>query len=944
MKKLLWSVSVALLAVALAAPLAAAEGKVSARIETVVIPTFTIDKGSPVPQIFAEDWYAAYPRTMLDVTTRSKEPTDKEYEMSVLENSLIRVEVLGAVGGRVWRIIDKKTGENLLWTNDSVKPIRVGRRSGWLAGGIEFPFPVGNHGEDTMEPYRTQLKENEDGSATVTVSSFDHFYRFWGSYDITVRPDDARMAVTVRLYNPTLVRNRYQIWINAAVKTGDDMQFVFPVDWVAGHGFGGIYPWPMWDDGKYDRSMWKNQESQLGVFGWNADYLGAYFHEKDYGIIRYCNHNMAEGIKLWTWGHESHWTEEYSINSGSYNEIQGGRWPTQEMYGWLEPHQMDTWTEYWYPVSGTGGVDAASKEAALGVAVSKDGDAFVSATVKVNFVTPFDGRMVVGSGETVLAERELKAAAGDLVSETVSLAGLTGENRLSVSLVDAQGFVVADYDRALTPVAGEKPEIPKSVRVQGTGPVWEKYETALGREVNEGDFTAAADAYRAITKQAEDFAPAWKALGILLYKQIDSEGALEALSEAARLAPEDMEALYYLGLVKLDLAHEDALDTLGRVEGDIRFSHLAQFVRGVEGLKAGKYEEAAAIFKAAGDGWSRDAVLWDYAAVAARRAGDAGGASEALTAAFAAEPLNAFAMVERLTQDGTLSEESIRAALGADSDLYMETALFYDAINEGATALTVAKAGLEMAPSGLYLYQLAYLATRAGDESLAQEYAARGDETGTDYVFPHRREDYRVLDTAAASDGQVGYAKYHQGTLLYWLGRKDDALGIWVSLLGKYDLPGLYRKVADAYTSGKLSRDYASAIEMYSKALEEDADDAQIYYSLDDLYEQVHDNRARGEILKQGRARLGDDDMMALRMARYMSNRGRYGQALEILTTHEFKRAHQSWELMYIGRQALEDTYMGMASDALKDGDKEKALEYLGEAGKARETLQKWFD
>ena len=72
----------------LQAALFAAE-KVSARTETVTIPTFEIDKGSPAPALFNEDSYAAYPRTMLDVSSRSEKPVDKEYQMAVLENGLI---------------------------------------------------------------------------------------------------------------------------------------------------------------------------------------------------------------------------------------------------------------------------------------------------------------------------------------------------------------------------------------------------------------------------------------------------------------------------------------------------------------------------------------------------------------------------------------------------------------------------------------------------------------------------------------------------------------------------------------------------------------------------------------------------------------------------------------------------------------------------------------
>jgi tetratricopeptide (TPR) repeat protein len=927
----------------LQAALFAAE-KVSARTETVVIPTFEIDKGSPAPALFNEDSYAAYPRTMLDVSSRSEKPVDKEYQMAVLENGLIRVEVNPAVGGRIWRIIDKKSGRNLLWTNDAVKPISVGRRRGWIAGGIEFPFPVGNHGEDTMQPYRTTMRENEDGSATVTVMSFDHFYRFWGSYDITVAPDDARMTLTVRLYNPTLVRNRYQIWVNAAVKTGDDMQFVFPVDWVAGHGFGGIHPWPMWEDGKYDHSYWKNQKDALGVFGWNADFMGAYYYGEDYGIIRYCPHTLAEGIKLWTWGTGSRWTTEYSISQGSYNEIQGGRWPTQEMYGWLEPHQMDTWTEYWYPVSGLKGVDAASKDAAMSVKIVKSGKAPKLAEIRLNALKGITGTLTVSSGDRTLVSRQVEIAAGAALNENVGIATLGDEDTLSVRLVDKQGFTVISYDRPIAPAASPKPELPTTVKVDGKGPDWDELAAGLSAEVNDGDPEKARGIYEGLAKDNEGFAAAWKALGILRYKQLDTAGAREALAKAVELDAKDAEARYYLGIAKLDLKEADAIDTLKSVADDVRFTHVAKFAIGVAALESGNSAAAVETHKEASRGWSNDPVLFDYLAVAARLAGDKATAEEALAAAFAAEPLDPFAAVERLVAAGGATEEAVQAALGTDEDLYIETAFFYDSASQAQTALSVAKAGEGHASSGLYYYQLAYLAGRSGSEALAKEYVAKAASMGTDYVFPHRREDAAVFEKAASLGSEPAYGKFYEATMLQWLGRGQDALDIWTGLVGEASIPGLRRRVADAYFNGRLRRDFKTSIEAFRDALVENPDDVEAYWRLDDLYEIMQAHEERGQILEEGLKRFPDDDQLTLRMARYLTSEHKAADAAELMENHKFHRVHQAYGLMHIGRQAVQDTYASLAMEALRNKDKKKALEYLQKAADARRTLENWFD
>ena len=918
--------------------------KVSARTEKAVIPTFEIGKGNPSPVIFNNDSAGAYPRSMLDVGTRAKEPTDKEYDLAVVENQYLRVEVLPAVGGRVWRIIDKKTGRNLLWTNDAVKPVRVGRRGGWIAGGIEFPFPVGNHGEDTIEPYRSAVRQNEDGSATITVSNFDHFYRFWGSYDMTLSPGEARLAITVRLYNPTLVRNRYQLWINAAVPAGMDMQFVFPVDWVSGHGFGGVHPWPMWDDGKLDRSFWKNQEDQLGVFGWNADYMAAYYYSTNHGIVRYCPHSLAEGIKLWTWGTDSDWAQEYAVNQGPYCEIQSGRWPTQEMYRWLEPHQTDTWTEYWYPVRYLWGVGGASKDAAMNVLYAFKRGKPSTAEIRLEVLRPVTGTLRASLGDRQLFEKGVALTPDDFVRETVSIAGAKPDDTLSVSLRDKEGFVVISYESQIERKPGPKPEAPARFEAEGDTAAWKELTSGLEAELNEGDPAKAREVYANLVRANADFAPAWKALGILALKQNEPSVAEEALSKAAGLAAGDAEARYYLALAKLDLKRADALDVMKSVEGDVRFTHLAKFVLGLEALKSGDYRTAAGALKEAGRGWSADAILWDYLAVAARLAGDTDSAKEALDAALAAEPLDPFAAVERLVASGTASGEALRTALGADDDLYIETALFYDGINQSRTALEVAQAGKDLASSGLYFDHLATLAVRAGEEALAGEFAAKAASMGTDYVFPHRREDIAVLDAAAKASSRAGFSEYHKGVLFYWLGRANEAIDMWTGLLGRYEVPGLRRKIADAYSRGKLTRDIDSSVDMYRKALEEDPKDVEIYYALDDLYQYGRSNRQRGELLEKGRKLFPEDDQMLLRMARFLVRRNKAADAAKLIEGHTFHKAHQSFQLAHIGEQAVEEVYTSLAMDAMREGKKRQAVKYLEKAAKAEETARQWFD
>ncbi len=919
----------------------AAGRAVSASVETVTIPTFLMGPPDPQPAIFERsDWYSAYPRSMFRVQTRAAEPIDEDYQMVVLENDLLRVEVLPEVGGRVWRIIDKASGRNLLWTNDAVKPIRVGRRRGWLAGGIELAFPVGNHGQDTMEPYRWKIVEKDDGSASVFVSAFDHFYRFWSTYEISLSPGSARMGLTVRLYNPTPVRNRYQFWVNAAVHTGDDMQFIMPVDHVAGHGFGGVHEWPEMSRDS-DQSLYRNVPNQLGVFGWDAPFIAAYFHEEDYGLVRYAHPSDTRGIKIWTWGTRSYWAREYSIAQGSYNEIQGGKWPVQDMSGWLEPHQMDQWTEYWYPVRGLGGVDAASEVAALTLALDDD---FNEAHLRLNTLTAAEGTLTVRSDMSTLVSRHIDAVPGDLISETIDIRGLSEDASLTVTLVDRHGSSLIDFEKSLQPAQGPTPELPPTVELGGSGIEWDELSAAMDLEVNEGDFVSAASAYRSIVSMWPDFQPAWKALGILRYRQLDDNAAVEALRRATTLDPTDMEARYYLALAEMKIDHEAGIDTLRSISGEARWTRLAAFLLAREDLREGRYGSALEGFEKAGRGHSHSCILWDSMAVAARLDGRHEMAVEALAAALACDPMDPVASVERLFVNGEADQRAIRKALGTDANLYLEVALFYDGLNRTDEALLVARSGEGLAESGLYYYYLSYLAGRADEHPQTLSYAETAADMGTDYVFPHRREAVTALRYVAELTGEGAYPRYFEGVMLYWLGRQDEALELWQGLVGRFDVPGLYRIVATAFTRGRLTGDFRTAEGLYLKAIEQDPEDAEAYAQLADIYYAMNDRRSRRDLLQRARRLFPEDDNIALMTAVMLTERRQFREAASILETHQFRRAHQSRELWQLAYNAITGTYTGLAIEAMRSGDRQRAVEHLERAARYEETISMWFD
>ncbi|MBN2392946.1 MAG: DUF5107 domain-containing protein, partial [Anaerolineae bacterium] len=98
-------------------------------------------------------------------------PVPQDYELLVMENDYLIVTVLPELGGRVYQLIDKATGQNHLYQNSVIKPTHWGppEQEWWMAvGGIEWCLPVDEHGYESAIPWDWMALISSDG-VTVTV-------------------------------------------------------------------------------------------------------------------------------------------------------------------------------------------------------------------------------------------------------------------------------------------------------------------------------------------------------------------------------------------------------------------------------------------------------------------------------------------------------------------------------------------------------------------------------------------------------------------------------------------------------------------------------------------------------------------------------------------------------------------------------------------------------
>jgi hypothetical protein len=354
-----------------------------------------------------------YPRLNWD---KVGPPAPKSYRAIVLENSYTQVTVLPELGGRIWRMVDKTTGQTVTYQNPVIKPLHWGYRGWWLAtGGIEWCLPVEEHGLNEYRSWNASVS-----GASVTVS--DHEDRTRLDVAVTISLDAAHSYVTIqpRVTNSTDAPQAMQLWGNAMLALGgnrvtDATRFILPAAQITVHstgddglpGPGSKLTWPVFNG--RDLSRYANWSGHLGFFASPAasgDFAGAYDTSSDEGIVRVFPAGVARGVKFF--GGKGIDPARWTNDGSTYFELWGGLLPTFWDSVTIQPGQTFGWTEWWYPVSGLGqGFDMANITAALRLSSEAD-----RVTVGVVTSVNLDGQLRLWRDKQVMATWPVRTGPG----------------------------------------------------------------------------------------------------------------------------------------------------------------------------------------------------------------------------------------------------------------------------------------------------------------------------------------------------------------------------------------------------------------------------------------------------------------------------------------------------------------------------------------------------
>jgi tetratricopeptide (TPR) repeat protein len=294
------------------------------------------------------------PYKLQDDLSRQREP--RAFDVAVLENETLRATFLLEMGGRLWSLIHKPSGRELLFRNPVFQPGNLGLRVAWFSGGVEWNFCWAGHTPLTCERLFAARTRLPDGTPVLRLYEYERVRGLAYQIDCFLPDGSEALLVRVALRNPDDRTVPVYWWSNMAVPDQPGgrvivpaeslLHFAYDTGWMSQfphprhEGVDRSYPVniPIGNDDFYvippDRQPW--------ITALDAEGRGLF--QASTGGLR--------GRKLFVWGQLpacKHWQEFLNTPGHEYVEIQAGLERTQgscrplpggATFEWLEAYGL----------------------------------------------------------------------------------------------------------------------------------------------------------------------------------------------------------------------------------------------------------------------------------------------------------------------------------------------------------------------------------------------------------------------------------------------------------------------------------------------------------------------------------------------------------------------------------------------------------------------------
>lgn len=717
-----------------------------------VFTTYPFSDPDPIPKPDSK----VYPYFRFDGFT--DKPIQKEWKVIELENDYIKLTILPEVGGKVWSAIEKSTGKDFIYNNHVIKFRDIAMRGPWTSGGVEGNYGIIGHTPNCATPVDYVTITREDGSVSCVIGVLDLLTRTSWKLDINLPKDKAYFTTNSFWFNDTSFEQPYYTWMNTGIKAAGNLQFIYPGKNYLGHD-GEYNSWPVNKENGKNVSFYNNNNfggyKSYHVFGKYSDFFGGYWHDDDFGMARYSNHDDKPGKKIWIWGLSQQgmiWEKLLTDTDGQYVEVQSGRLFNQSAENSMltpfkhrsfSPYQSDSWTEYWFPVKQTKGFVKANNYGSVNV---KNENGWL----KIYFspLQKLSEKLVVFDNGKVVYSKDISVKPMELFKDSIRVA--VDENKLKLTIGENKlVWNSAPEDGNLS-----RPlEIPKDFDNNSVYGLYLQGKNYISFK----DYIKAEEKLADCLKKDPNYAPALSDMAFLQIRKFQYTAAVATASKALSINTYDPAANYYYALANLHLGNTtDAKDGFDLAASSVEYRSASYTELGKlyfcenEPTKAIEYAEKSVL----NNQYNLESL--QLLAVIYRLQKNTSKATEILNRINAVDPLNHFVGFEKYLLDNSEASKQNFISLIQNEmpqQTYLELGIWYCQLNrkeEGSKVFSLA------VPNAELVYWKAFLENKTVDLSLIQPGIS----------FPFRAETAIVLEKLIPTNDQW-QLKYHLA-LIEW--------------------------------------------------------------------------------------------------------------------------------------------------------------------------------
>lgn len=288
------------------------------------------------------------PYRLQDGFNRTRSP--KTFTVATLENEHLRATFFPELGGRLWSLVAKRDGRQLLSRNPVVQPCNLALRTAWLSGGVEWNLGWTGHWPLTCSPLFAARHVLPDGTPALRMWEWERVRAMPFQIDAWL-PDGSRaLLVRISIRNPHETVSPVYWWSNITVEQTPDTRVLAPADDALIYSYvrNALVRTPLPLDGTDDLTYPGRERGSRDCFFRVPTDVRPWITSLDAdgrGLFQ-TSTSRLRGRKLFRWGIQTGGRQwQRFLETPDYIEIQAGLARTQSHHLPMPPRTTWSWIE-----------------------------------------------------------------------------------------------------------------------------------------------------------------------------------------------------------------------------------------------------------------------------------------------------------------------------------------------------------------------------------------------------------------------------------------------------------------------------------------------------------------------------------------------------------------------------------------------------------------------